>query len=350
MEEVNIKEYGFLALGAYGGNQCLPFYKKGYPVLFVNTATVDLESLTDVQGVHKYHIAGGQGCNKDRNKSKQIFRDNIDNIVNEVKDKLQGIKVLFIVGSAGGGTSSGVLPSMKRIMANELDITVCIVTVLPSTRNESVKALLNCYETMSEIDQLEECGATFVLDNDKNGNKLRINDMFYCYLDALLTNNSSSVLGNVDRAEVNELLATKGMAIISKLGKDKSDTEQLISTFKNNVYAPLEEDRVIKYVGLINSGSGIRIEDVYKEVGTPFDKYEGYEAPSTICMLAGLSLPYTKLAEIKEIIDGNKETIKRNLTSPEQSKLTGGIGFFDDVVPDKPKPEKKKSNRGLLFI
>ena len=139
---------GFLAIGAYGGNQALPFYKEKYPCLFVNTAMPDLDSLTDVDEKYKYHIPGGEGCNKDRKKSKELFRKDIDNIMNEVKEKLPGIEYLFIVGSAGGGTASGVLASMKRIAMNELGLKACIiVTILPNTKTESVKALINAYET-----------------------------------------------------------------------------------------------------------------------------------------------------------------------------------------------------------
>ena len=119
-----------------------------------------------------------------------------------------GIEYLFIVGSAGGGTASGILASMKRVAMNDLDLKACpIVTVMPNTKLESVKALINCYETLAEIEKIgDEPGATFILDNDKNSNKLRINEMFFCYLDALLSNQSSSVLGNVDNAEIEELI------------------------------------------------------------------------------------------------------------------------------------------------
>ena len=344
---------GFLAIGAYGGNQCVSFYKKGYPTLFINTALQDLDSLTEVDEKYKYHIPGGEGCNKDRRKSKEIFKKNLDNIINQIKEKLPGIEYLFIVGSSGGGTASGILASMKRIAMNEMDLKACIiVTVMPNTRTESVKALLNCYETLAEIEKLDEPGAAFILDNNKNANKLRINEMFFCYLDALLSNKSSSVHGNVDNAEIEELLSTPGMAIISKLGRDKSDTQQLISTFHNNIYAPMEEDKVIKYIGLINAGSGkeILVEDIYKEVGVPYDCFIGYEADATICILAGLSLPYEKMSEIKALIDDNRDTIKRNLLAQKQSRLSDNIGFFDDVTStDKPKGEKRKSNRDLLF-
>ena len=56
------------------------------------------------------------------------------------------------------------------------------------------------------------------------------------------------------------------------------------------------------------------------------------------------------MAEIKEIIDSNKDTIKRNLTAQSQGRLSEGLGFFDDIMPtNKPKTEKKTSNRDLLF-
>lgn len=354
MSDLTVKrKCGILSIGAGGGNVGVLFYLANYPSLFVNSAKLDLDSLTEVEEKYKYHIPGGEGCNKDRKKSKELFRKDIDNIINEIKEKMPGIEYLFIIGSAGGGTASGVLASMKRIAMNELDLKACIiVTILPNTKTESVKALINAYETLAEIEQLEEPGMTIILDNDKNVNKMRINEMFFCYLDALLTNSSSSVLGNVDNAEIEELISTPGMAIISKLGKDKSDTQQLISTFRNNIYAPLEDDKVIKYMGLINAGNGrdIQIEDFYREIGTPLDTFTGHEADATICILTGLSLPYAKMAEIKEIIDSHKETIKRNLTAQSKGKLSEGLGFFDDIMPTKkPKTEKKTSNRDLLF-
>ena len=105
-------------------------------------------------------------------------------------------------------------------------------------------------------------------------------------------------------------------------------------------------------MGLINAGNGkdIRIEDIYSETGIPLDTFTGYEADATVCILVGLSLPYAKMAEIKEIIDSNKDTIKRNLTAQSRGKLSEGLGFFDDIIPEsKSKTEKKTSNRDLLF-
>lgn len=146
---------GFCGIGAYGGNQILPFYKAGYPCLFANTATTDLESLTEVEDQYKYQIPGGEGCNKDRTKSRELFRKDIDNIINEVKEKLPGIEYLFVVASLGGGTGAGSVMPMKRVAMNDLDIKACIIiTVLPNTKTESIQALINSYETLAELEAL----------------------------------------------------------------------------------------------------------------------------------------------------------------------------------------------------
>lgn len=167
---------GFVGVGAYGGNQVRPFYKESYPSLFINTALTDLKSLTDVEEEYKYHVPGSEGCNKDRKKSKELFRQEIDNIINEIKEKMSGIEYLFIVASAGGGCGSGVLAALKQVAMEEMDLKACIIiTVLPDTKTESIKALINSYETLAEIEQLNEyAGATFILDNDKSTNKMRI--------------------------------------------------------------------------------------------------------------------------------------------------------------------------------
>lgn len=343
---------GFVGLGAYGGNQVLPFYKAKYSSLFINTASTDLESLTEVDEQYKYQIPGGEGCNKDRYKSRELIRKDIDNIIKEVKEKFPGIEHLFIAASLGGGTGAGGVKALKRVAMNELDIKDCsIITTLPDPKADSIQALINSYETLAELEELEEPGTMFILDNSKNNNKMKINEIFFCHLNALLTLDCNSALGNIDDAEIEQMLRSRGCSIISKLGKDKSDLQNLLSTFQNNVYAPLEEDKVIKYIGLVNAGTGkgIRMEDIYAEVGTPLDTYVQYESAFTLCVLSGLSLPYKKMEEIKDIIDSNKDTIKRNLTAQNSNRLSKSIGFFDEITSSEKPTEKKKSSRDLLF-
>lgn len=174
---------GFIGIGAYGGNQVLPFHRAKYPSLFINTASTDLESLTEVDEQYKYQIPGGEGCNKDRYKSRELIRKDIDNIIKEVKEKFPGIEHLFIAASLGGGTGAGGVKALKRVAMNELDIKDCsIITTLPDPKADSIQALINSYETLAELEELEEPGTMFILDNSKNNNKMKINEIFFCHL------------------------------------------------------------------------------------------------------------------------------------------------------------------------
>lgn len=146
---------GFVGIGGYAGNQLLPFYKKKYPCLFINSAHQDLDSLKEVDESDKYHIPGGEGCNKNRKKSKELFRKDIDNIVNAVKEKFPGIEYLFVAAALGGGTGAGGVAALKKIAMEELDLKACgTITVLPDTKTESIQALINSYETLAEISNL----------------------------------------------------------------------------------------------------------------------------------------------------------------------------------------------------
>jgi len=174
----------------------------------------------------------------------------------------------------------------------------------------------------------------FILDNNKHKDKMKINEIFFTHLNALLTNDNGSERGCVDRGEIDELLRTSGMSIISKLGQDNSDTEKLLASIKtNNVYAPSESDKVIRYFCLMNSGSNISTEQVYSELGAPVDEFVGSGAPSTICMVVGLSFPKGRLNEIRKTAQANSEIIRQNINAANDVLFDGGtdfLGAFDN--------------------
>jgi hypothetical protein len=179
-------------------------------------------------------------------------------------------------------------------------------------------------ELFQELERLDDIGATFILDNDRRKDKLEINETFFTHLSALLMNENGSERGCVDRGEVDEMLRTKGMAVMSKLGQDESGTEQLLVSIKaNGIYAPIEQDRVIRYFCLMDSGGDISTEQIYSDLGTPVDEFVGMGAPNTVCMAAGLSFPKSRLNEIRKTAQANSEIIKQNMESAD-------ISLFDD--------------------
>lgn len=350
---MNVKGwYGFVGLGQMGGNVAKSIHVKEYPIMAANTAQSDLDGL-NIPEECKYHILGGYGSSKDRIKAKQLLAENncenFDLLINEIKVRFKDCRVIFLIGSSGGGSGSAMLPSIKKRLQAETDKIICAITCTPDD-NASMKEYMNCYEFFQELETIEGGGATFIIDNNKNKEKLVLNEQFACYLDAFLNCETTSTRGVVDRAEIENVLSQKGTCIVNKQGSDKATTQTVIERIRDNIYSPLENDGVVANIALVNSNNNVRLNEIIESVGKPLATFEGWELDATVLAISGCSLPYKKLEEIKQKIEENKDTIKRNLTATSERKLIGSIDFLGDITTEKPKPEKKKSTRDWLFM
>lgn len=344
--------YGFVGLGQMGGNVSKSIHVKEYLVMATNTAQSDLDGL-DIPEDCKYHILGGYGSSKERRKAKQLLAENdcenFDLLINEIKERFKDCQAIFLMGSSGGGSGSAIVPATKKRLIAETDKIICVVTCMPDD-NASIKEYMNCYEFFQELETIKGGGATFIIDNNKNRNKLVLNEQFACYLDAFLNCETSSTKGVVDRAEIENVLSQRGACIINNLGSDKAATQTVIETIRDNIYVSLENDGVVANIALVNSNDKVRLKEVIENVGKPLATFEGWEGDSTVLAISGCSFPYSKLEEIKQKIEENKDTIKKNLTVTSECRLTGNIDFLGDITTEKPKPEKKKSTRDWLFM
>lgn len=344
--------YGFIGFGQMGGNVIKSIQAKDYLVMAANTAQSDLDSL-NIPEECKYHILGGYGSSKERRKAKQLLADNncenFDLLINEIKERFKECRVIFLVGSSGGGSGSAIVPATKRRLQAETDKIICVVTCIPD-KNASIKEYMNCYEFFQELETVEGNGATIIIDNNRNKDKLILNEQLACYLDAFLNCETNSARGVVDRAEIENVLSQRGACIINKHGSDKATTQTVIEKIRDNIYAPLEDDEVVANIALVNSNDNVRLNEIVDNVGKPFATFEGWDYDATVLAISGCSIPYKRLEEMKKKIEEDKETIKKNLTATSERRLTGSIDFLGDITVEKPKPEKKKSTRDLLFL
>lgn len=337
--------YGFLGIGQAGGNITKKFEEAGYPCVVANSSVEDLATRN---AKNKLHFKNGQGCHKNRKKAKSLLKETLEILIDEVHSKMPRIRTLFICASSSGGTGSGMLAAVAKILSKQLEINICIVTVLPD-KSENFQSYANTVELFQELEKLDCIGAVFILDNSKHKNKIKINDIFFTHLDAFLANENGGDYGCLDRSEIDNLLCTSGMAILSKLGKDNADklTSVLLS---NNIYASLENNKVVQYIGIMSCSCDVELDGLYSEVGTPIDTYIGTNAPSVVCMLAGLTYPKTRLNEIKSMAQINAEIIKKGMDAANESLFDDGdmdfLGTFDMEI--KPKKEEKVSSLEIL--
>lgn len=311
----------FIAVGQAGGNIGSLFERKGFKVLYINTSKEDLDI---TNGKHKYHIQGGDGCNKDRNKAKQLIINDFENIYNEIKSKIDA-ELIYVIFASGGGTGSGSSPMLAELMLQE-GSAVGMICVIPD-ENESIKTHINCYECFTEINDIEGLSSCFFLDN-KNKNKMAINgifvDMFMSFIS--IPDKYKSVKGNVDKAEIMETLKANGTSLI--VSSDESS--EFIGKFKNNIFAPMQDDKKVKYI-TASLTKDIEVSDIEKTVGVPFDVFKTYNKDKNICCVSGMSFPEGRLESVLEKINKNKEIIEKSISSSKISNMKKNLDFLSEI-------------------
>lgn len=331
----------FVAIGQAGGNIGQLFEERGFSVLYLNTSEEDLATLSGAK--YKYHITCGEGCNKDRRKAKQLVIDDYDKIAAEMDAKIKA-DIIFVVFASGGGTGSGAGPMLCDLLIDD-GKTVGAVTVLPAL-DESIKSHVNAYECFAELTKIDGLSACFILDNE-NGNKLDLNKEFVEDFTAFveIPDKIQNVEGNIDKAEIQETLKAHGMAVVLQSSPDSAD---VIKKIQNNLFAPIEPDRVVKYITAAMS-SEARMADVEKALGVPVDTFQTLSSGTVLCA-SGLSFPQTRLDLIYERIDENRETIKKNLKATHELTMKEDIDFLSEPrASEKKDVEKKPQSRRSIM-
>lgn len=347
---------GFLGIGAAGANICEVAEGLNFHTAIMNTSPEDLDAIKLVKNKLLLGIQGGAG--KDRRIAKQEVRSFHRDILNFVENKFyeKDIDLIYVVFSSGGGTGSGIAPMtidmLKKLLPNK---NFGAMVILPDL-NESVVAQANSQECLKELASLNI--PTIIIDNNKyiEANKdscvtrqklyNTINSHVLDDLNVLInTKRPASRYGNIDNQDILKLLLTPGVMSIGITHdldltfKEGSLQKQILKSWEESPYPQLELDRVISRMGIIYEleekyTSMINYQELYKEIGTPLELFEGIYEPNTkatqkiISVITGLSFPITRVKGMNEIINKNKElfVVKKDFSFESDS-----LDWFSEV-------------------
>lgn len=325
-----------ISFGQGAGNIGQLMEQQGILNLAINTSKQDLDTL-NVK--HKYLIKNGQGCGKDRNKSKKLVVNDFENILSVINNILDSttIKHIFVGFTMGGGSGSGGGPMLAKLIANEYsNINVCVYAVIPS-KSEPFKAQYNACECYRELIKIENLGSMFFLDNNKHENKFIINRYFVDDLMAFLKipDEDKSSKGNIDIEEMNTILSCNLMINISV-------TDENNHKVKPSILVDTECDGFVKYIALSNAKQNL-LKDIQASVGYPLDAFYTFNNRKiNVIVLAGLSLPSSSMNEIFDLVNQRSTMITRESTTKE-------LKLNDIFSSNKKKKEEIKRSRKDIF-
>lgn len=297
---------GFLGIGQAGSNIVLGFERLGYNTAYLNTSKEDLESLKYAK--HKIHIRGGEGASKNRKAVLKLAAESIDDVLSDITSILSQ-EYIMLVFSTGGGTGSGLGPAIASYLSS-INRKVIIAAILPDN-NESPKTCENAYNTCVDISSLQNIGSVFLLDNSNIEDKFALNDVFVKDIDNLLTLNNCSKFGNIDKSEIKTMLTTPGLSMMTRQSKAKSTAPFIIDGLINNVYVKVESKSPI-IIGISTTNRSLNLDDIYCEIGYPYDDFRGISNTNTLCIACGYKWPTQRLDALKakaQKINIQKETL-----------------------------------------
>lgn len=342
--------FSLLGIGACGGNQVAAFKKYGLNSFYINSALEDLQSL-GLNDIHYYHLSGAKGCHKDRNVSKNYLANNYEDILLYLERYLTG-KYVFLFGSTGGGTSSGMVALLTDLIESELNKVVIPVVTIPNFI-ESLQAKTNSYETLKE---LFECAkhTVFIVDNNKETNYVKSNSTLADLIYSLITDVSNSVDGIYDYSEICSMLEQSGYGILNTFTRKPTQnniTQDLKKAIGATIFADVEPRNSLYYCGIKSSTMRKTVNIDYEELQLQFgywrDIFVGYQTKSDLIFLSGLQYPSNIIAKLYESIQADKEKIKRDMQNVKQALV-----FKDDYGIDvsiKQEPKKQLSARERLM-
>lgn len=334
----------FLAVGAAGANVTQMLERRGFKTYYINLAQQDLDLISSP---NKYHIPGGEGASKNRQKAKTVLSQCVEEVV-ELLEKQIPEQYIFIVYSLAGGTGSGLGAFLAEMFARNPEKKVGLVVILPAM-SESLQARVNTYEALSEIMRIKsQLGSIFILDNNQREDKLSINRSFAELFESYINIGSfSSIRGVIDLAEQKTLLETPGVAMIHKITQGGAD--KLLPTLNQGVYTPIEPNKKVRYIALSQSDKDlVSIESISDVVGEPIDTFCGYgNEVETVLYLAGLSFPKTFIEKLAASIQAEQERAQ-DVLEDDDIQMDMNFGFLQKNKSSQQKKENQENPKNNM--
>lgn len=358
----------FIGIGGAGGNLADLASEMGLHAGTINFSQGDLNSLQNIK--YKLKLIGSDGVGHDRQLAIQLVSEHYETVLNFIKDHFNNESIIFVPFSTGGGTGSGITPLLLDLLSTTMeDKTFVAMPIIPD-KTESLTAQINTLQVFEELSNQNVC----ILPIDNNQIKLIhkpmskkelydiANNSVIQYIELLTSyTNRFSQHGTFDKRDLHNALKTKGIALISHiyLSDIKSEngltkdslTKHIHHSWHYSPFIPIEEKQIIKaafiFDGNLNDLHAVDYNDVFSTFNNqPIDLfegiYEGGEEGVITTLLTGLSWCHTRLKEIEEIVQLQKQAIDDAMNNmSEQQTFKSSV---TNILAKINKPIKKKES------
>lgn len=237
----NLMLTGVIGCGNAGSQIADLAQNEGFDCFIINSSIRDMSTVNFPQ--ERMAIIGeGRGVGKDRSKSLEYMKMCIkEQVINAkvFKDFMDLKEVVFIVSSTGGGTGSGLAPTLLNLLQHMHPNTKFILVGILPTNEESYDTLENSISYMQELTKLKNC--SFMSYDNSKGSKLDINRAIIEDFKVIRGDYINTALNDaIDENDMTEILNNKGRIVVGRVNEIENNVpinELLLDSITSNNYA-----------------------------------------------------------------------------------------------------------------
>lgn len=240
-------QIGVIGLGGAGGNAVDHMIEKGLPDVRFYALNTDVQALDQTRAEHKIqlgpNLTRGLGSGGDPEVGRRATEESLE----QIKEILLDLDMVFIASGEGGGTGTGGAPLVAELAQSLSILTVAVVTrpfdfegpVRKSQADEGIELLKKNVDTLIVIPNQKLLSVI--------PQNMTLRDSF-CMVDEVLFNATRGITDlitrtgmiNLDFADVRAIMANRGSAVIG-IGSSKGEN-RAVDAAQKAISSPLIEE------------------------------------------------------------------------------------------------------------
>lgn len=350
------------------------------PALAINSSEKDLETIGDT--IPKILISDkeglSKGAGKDRALAKKYLKESIMKMMSDeaLQATMDGLDIVFVVSSTGGGTGSGTAPLLANIISETYADTKCILVGVLPVNNEALSAHVNSLEYLNELYNVLDQQTYMLYDNDRLAdmpnyqildtiNKEIVSDFKVLRCDY----NYVTKYDSIDDRDMMRLISFPGRLVVARVENfkekdiDSKDIEDLIiEKIKTSAHADVQRDKKIVASGVIVDLNETlitkfdnNVPKVRQFIGDPIHAFNHISVNSdrklpnnVFYIMSGLSPVNSRMAIISDRIEEIEEAQKA-ITNDDDVLTSIDLDSLSSVTEDKEKDVKDEVHLKDIF-
>ena len=305
-----------VSLGQGAGNIVDGLLSKNprYNGLFINSSLFDIKPLKNADITKNVYVYPGEdGSARDRNKSKEMIKDNINSLA-ALLSKYPLTEAVVVFTTMAGGTGSGAIKTFIQIAKKVLkNAKVNVVAILPSLKEDELafKNTIDCWNDINSV--MDLINDVKFVDNNKRNTYKEINNEVIESLDLAYNIIGIHADGCIDNKDSLRINTAEGSGLVLKLYDGLKDVKTAVDlAIKNSVFVQ-PDIYDCDYLGINLKIDGYDPYQLSKLFEVYRSTYITYNDKNNIVVLGGCETPTESINLIKMALDDkNKRKSTRN--------------------------------------